>query len=31
MQITFLGQSGFAVDTGRFLLLFDYAPAVRQR
>ena len=26
MQITFLGQSGFAVDTGRFLLLFDYAP-----
>ena len=31
MRITFLGQSGFAVDTGAQLLLFDYAPRRRRK
>ena len=31
MQITFLGQSSFCVDTGAQLLLFDYAPRLKRR
>lgn len=31
MQITFLGHSGFAVDTGRHILLFDYCPRRMKR
>jgi len=30
VTITFLGHSGFAVDTGRHVLLFDYAPRRRR-
>lgn len=31
MKVTFLGHSGFAVDTGRHVLLFDYCPRHMKR